>query len=121
MAIDVTGWFLTDDAGDLTRWPLPSAQIPAGGFLLVFASNKDRDVGELHTNFNLSAGGEYLGLLRPDGTVADEFSPTYPPQTENLSYGHVPGGGIVILRVGRKRSEGKERNQGLSHGCLLPL
>ena len=98
-SIDVTGWFLTDDAGDPTRWPLPSAQIPAGGFLLVFASNKDRDVGELHTNFNLSAGGEYLGLLRPDGSVADEFSPTYPSQTENLSYGHVPGGGVGFLRA----------------------
>ena len=32
-------------------------------------------------------GGEYLALVRPDGTVASEFAPTYPPQRRDVSYG----------------------------------
>ena len=43
---------------------------------------------ELHTNFRLSASGDYLALVRPDGTVASEFTPDYPPQEANISYGH---------------------------------
>lgn len=50
------------------------------GYLVVWASNKNRDAGQLHTNFKLDATGEYLGLIRPDGSAAHEFSPTYPPQ-----------------------------------------
>ena len=43
---------------------------------------------ELHTNFKLSAGGEYLGLIGSDGHTAQfEFSPAFPVQTANISYG----------------------------------
>ena len=42
----------------------------------------------MHTNFALSAGGEYLGLIRPDGTtVAFEYAPQFPAQTDDVSYG----------------------------------
>ena len=56
----------------------------------VFASDKDRRVpgGELHTNFKLSAGGDYLALVRPDGVAIEhEFAPTYPNQLTDISYG----------------------------------
>jgi len=43
---------------------------------------------ELHTDFNLSSEGEYLALVAPDGTtVATEFSPRYPEQRRNVSFG----------------------------------
>ena len=43
---------------------------------------------ELHTNFGLSSGGEYLALVAPDGTtVSTEFSPQYPEQRRNVSFG----------------------------------
>ncbi len=52
----------------------------------MFASGKNR--AELHTNFQLGNGGSYLALAQPDGvTVAHEFSPAYPPQRRNVSYG----------------------------------
>ena len=42
----------------------------------------------LHTNFSLSASGEYLALVMPDGvTVASAFAPAYPPQLPDVSYG----------------------------------
>jgi hypothetical protein len=77
----VGGYYLTDRADDLSRWQLPSVNIPAGGYLTVFASSKNRAVAgsELHTNFNLSGDGEYLALVEPDGaTIAQEFNPAFP-------------------------------------------
>src|SRR5688572_30623476 len=87
--VNLDGWFLTDTAGNLTRWRFPATNLPPNGFLVVFASSKNRAVpgAPLHANFSLSAGGEYLALVRPDGvTVASEFAP-FPEQMPNISYG----------------------------------
>src|SRR5881394_115362 len=83
------GWFLTDTASDLAKWSFPPTNMAPGGFLVVFASGKDRRVpgAPLHTRFSLSAGGEYLALIRPDGGIATEFSPVFPEQFPNVSYG----------------------------------
>jgi hypothetical protein len=89
-AVNLGGWYLTDDAKDPRKWQFPEVSLPPGGFLVVFASGKSRrDPGsELHTSFELDAGGEYLGLVRPDGTtVVSQFGPQYPPQLEDVSYG----------------------------------
>ncbi|HEX2749311.1 MAG TPA: lamin tail domain-containing protein, partial [Verrucomicrobiales bacterium] len=84
----MTGWSLTDESGNPQKWPFPAVTIPPNGHLLVFASGNDRrTVGQnLHTNFSLSAGGEYLALVRPDGTRSSEWAP-YPQQYPNISYG----------------------------------
>ena len=70
VTVNLGGYFLTDDESALTKWPIPSLQLDAGQFLLVFASEKDRRVAgqELHTNFKLDQQGEYLGLIAPDGS-----------------------------------------------------
>lgn len=89
-AVDLGGWALTDDAGELAKWVFEAGTvIPDGGYLVVFASDKDRRVptGTLHTNFKLSGGGEYLALVNPAGTVVTGFDPEYPPQQEDVSYG----------------------------------
>ena len=58
-------WYLTDDADNLRKWRFPEVNLDAGEYLIVFASGKDRDITdqELHTNFRLSSGGEYLSLV----------------------------------------------------------
>ncbi|NQT51813.1 CotH kinase family protein, partial [bacterium] len=89
-SVDLAGWHLTDDEGDLTQWTFPSLTLDPEQALVVFASGKDRAVagGELHTNFSLSGAGEYLALVRPDGaTVASGFTPQYPEQVADVSYG----------------------------------
>jgi hypothetical protein len=89
-SVDLTGWFLTDDAEDLTQWEFPETTISPNQFLLVFASNRNEEdaAQELHTNFQLGASGEYLALVDKDGaTVIDEFAPSYPTQTTDISYG----------------------------------
>ena len=98
--VNLSGWYVTDDANELTRWAFPAVTVDAGGYLIVFASDKDRRAAgsELHTSFRLSGGGEYLALVQPDGTtIADEFAPTFPPQTENISYGYVGNGSVGYL------------------------
>jgi len=93
-AIDPAGYYLTDDPTKVSKWQIPSGSlIDPNGYLLVFASGKDRLVEPFHANFGLSNNGEYLALLQNDGTtVADELSPAYPPQDEDVSYGRVGGG-----------------------------
>ena len=89
-AVDLTGWHLTDSAKDLDRWTFPAVTIESRQVLLVWASSKNRTAPELplHTNFSLSASGEYLALVKPDReTVEHEFSPLYPAQANDESYG----------------------------------
>jgi len=87
-AVNLAGWGLSDSAGDRFKWQLPATNLSAGSFLVVFASGKDRRVAgaPLHANFQLSAGGEFLALTRPDGSTTTELTP-YPEQFANISYG----------------------------------
>jgi len=95
--VDLGGLSLTDDVTLPNQWTFPSIVLPAGGYQLVFASSKDLvdPSGELHTNFKLSTGGEYLGLI--DGaTVLDEYDP-FPAQTKDVSYGIDSNGDIRFI------------------------
>jgi len=87
---DLSGWHLTDDPNDLTKWQLPAIEMTSGGYLVVFASGKDRaKVGsELHTSFSLQREeGGYLALVKPDGsTISSEFR-DYPQQTKDVAFG----------------------------------
>lgn len=97
--VNLNGWFLTDDAGRLTKWRFPSTNLPPNGFLVVFASGKDRAVPgrPLHANFSLSASGEYLALVHSNGvTIASQFAPRFPEQYPNVSYG--PGQDLQVTR-----------------------
>ncbi|MEM6885672.1 MAG: lamin tail domain-containing protein [Verrucomicrobiota bacterium] len=88
-SVDLTGWHLSDDAGNLTQWTFPATTIPAKGFLIVFASDKNRAVAgqELHTNFKLSSSGEYIALVQANGTtVEDDHS--FGALEEDGSYGY---------------------------------
>ncbi|MBX3732946.1 MAG: lamin tail domain-containing protein [Verrucomicrobiae bacterium] len=88
--VNLLGWTLTDNASVTEKWTFPATNIHAGGYLVVFASGKDRRVAgaPLHTGFSLSADGEYLGLFRPEGVVAaSEYAPEFPPQKADISYG----------------------------------
>lgn len=91
LPIDLAGWSLTDNADSPRKWVFPAQVVlPAGAYLVVFASGEgDPDPnGSLHTNFSLSANGEYLALVQPDGsTVAREFTPAFPAQSVDISFG----------------------------------
>ena len=88
--VELRGWALTDDPLLLGKWMFPSMTLGPGERVLVFASGKDKRNPnlELHTNFQLANEGEYLALVRPDGsTVEQAFSPAYPPQIPDVAFG----------------------------------
>ena len=105
-AVDLGGWFLTDNPDELDKWQIPdapTANLPAGGYLVVRASDENRidEGGRLHTNFKLSASGDYVALVSPDLAVVSEFgedSEEYPEQFEDVSYGIAANGGIGYFR-----------------------
>ncbi len=88
---NLSGWYLTDDRLNLTKWQFPPGMSPlnVNGYLRVWASEKDRrpPLGHLHTNFRLSnnAGG-FLALVDPQTNIVSTFDP-YPAQQEDISYG----------------------------------
>ena len=88
-AVNIGGLYLTDDLSVPNKWQFPDpTNIPAGGFLLVWA---DGDIGDdgLHANFKLSATGEEIGLFEADGSTLID-SVTYGEQTTDVSYGRFP-------------------------------
>ena len=88
-AVSLAGWSLTDDASNLAQWRFPAVTLPRRGYLLVWASGKNRTgIGTpLHTSFRLSDGGEYLALVDPETNVVSAFAPVYPVQRPDISYG----------------------------------
>src|SRR5438093_163751 len=59
--VNLNGWYLTDETNNLTKWSFPATNMPPGGFMIVFASGKDRRVpgAALHTELNLDAAAEH--------------------------------------------------------------
>ncbi len=93
--VNLLGYRLTDNSLDPAKWVFPSISIPAGSYLVVFASGNGAPdaLGHLHTNFALSAAGEYLAISRPDGSIDDQFTPAFPAQIADISYGRHPVNG----------------------------
>ena len=86
-AVNLAGWALTDTAALPQKWVFPSRTVNAGQSIIVWASAKNRTGAQLHTNFSMNDAGEYLALVKPDGTTkTSEWNP-YPPQKENVSWG----------------------------------
>lgn len=88
-AINLSGWALTDNAATPQKWQFPAVTLESGQFLLVWADGKNRRTpGQpLHTNFSLNSGGEYLALVRPDASVAQDFGTQYPNQDPDRTFG----------------------------------
>ena len=93
--VDLAGYRLTDAPGNLARWVFPHVLLDPGEYLVLFASGRDEAnyvdaAGNLHTNFALSAEGEYLALIGPDGAMHTQFGSAqsdFPKQLANVSHG----------------------------------
>ena len=93
--VNLSGWHLTDNRANLDKWTFPNLSqsiIEPNGYLIVFASGQDSEdyvdpAGYLHTDFRLSADGEYLGLTDLAQNIIFEYAPSYPPQLTDVSYG----------------------------------
>ncbi len=70
IAVNLEGWRLADGA-DKEGWALPTVEMQPGEYLLVFASNKEKQGDALHADFALS-GDENLYLRDANGTLVSE-------------------------------------------------
>lgn len=92
-AIDLAGYYLTDDLNEPTKWQFPLdnpilTTLDTGDFLLLWADGDTGDEG-LHTDFKLDVDGEQLGLFDSDGlTLIDSVS--FAEQAQDISYGRYP-------------------------------
>lgn len=88
-AVNIAGWSLTD-SDNTAKWIFPARSIPAGGFLTVFLSGKNRAPlsGELHANFDLKLSGGRLRLYNADTPrlLVSAFDPL-PASQPGLSFG----------------------------------
>ncbi|MFO1520694.1 MAG: lamin tail domain-containing protein [Kiritimatiellia bacterium] len=87
--LDLAGYGLSDDPATPFKWVMPSAVVPAHGFLVVFASQRATPVdpaGNLHAPFKLAADTGSVVLTAPGGVTASAIL-NYPPQREDLAYG----------------------------------
>jgi len=92
-AIALTGKYLTDNPTARSKWRFaqPNLSINPGEFLLVWCDDQTTQAG-IHTNFKLSANGEYAAIVDTDGvSVIDSIS--FGPQAKNISFGRSPDGG----------------------------
>lgn len=88
--VDLTGYFLTDSPDQPTRYRIPSGTLAAGGYRVF-------DQDEL--GFALSAGGEAIFLVGPDGAQwIDGYDFGNQPLTD-VSEGRYPDGGSAWRKM----------------------
>ncbi len=88
--IDLEGYHLSDNPENPLKWSFPSVSIPSGGYLIVFASERNTIGNELHANFKIATEGEKISLFSPNGNLVDEIDSI--PLRTNISYGRYIGG-----------------------------
>ncbi len=89
-AIDLSGYYITDDLAKPKKWPFPNGTtIAAKGYQIVWA-DEDEKQGILHTNFKLSANGEFLMFVNKNLQIADSL--TFGLQKSDISWSRVPNG-----------------------------
>jgi len=93
----LTGMYMTDKKDNPTKWRFttPNLVINPGEHLLIWCdeNHNDNQPG-IHTNFKLSKGGEFIGIVSGDGSTWLD-SLTFGSQTTDISYGRAPDGGSV--------------------------
>ena len=73
-AVDLSGWYLSDDPRLPRMWKFPSGvTLPGGGTIAVYCSglNRVEDLSHLHTSFRLSSEGETVTLSNASGQPVD--------------------------------------------------
>lgn len=110
-AYSLEGHFLTDDENAPAQWAFPGIEIPAQGYLIIFASGKDRsdEESELHANFRVNQDGEFVALVAADGeTVVSGVQ--VPPLERDHTYIAVIQGSSRVYQVSNDPTPGAENS-----------
>jgi uncharacterized repeat protein (TIGR02543 family) len=90
--VDLEGYGLSENENNLFKWVFPGVSIAPGGYLLIWASGKNRAQAgmPLHANFKISADGEPIILTAPGSLQIDRIQPI--AHSTDISYGRLPNG-----------------------------
>jgi len=118
VAVDLAGMFISDDAATPTKYQFPTGSsatvIPAGGFKLIWADDSTQS-GPLHLNFKLSStSGEFVGLYYQGSELILVDSVTFPPQTDNVSYGRQTDGNSPWISFAAATPNASNQTSGFS-------
>ena len=90
------GWFISDDANNITKWVFPKISIKPKQYLILWADKDDLQSG-LHTNFKLSKNGESLLLFDKKGNMVDHV--VFGPQETDKSMGRLKNGNGDFIKL----------------------
>ena len=87
-------WYVSDSPADSEKFELPQRTLAPGDFLVIFCDDSSRVTGQIHTNFGLSSGGDYVFLYhKVNGAISLTDSTHYGLQEfDNMSVARSPNG-----------------------------
>ncbi|MEM6964468.1 MAG: CotH kinase family protein [Bacteroidota bacterium] len=88
-SINLNGYYLSDNANDLTKFQFPNVTIDGNSYLIIWVDSDPLQQG-LHTDFKLSANGEELILSDNNLQVIDKV--VFGAQTTDVSFARIPNG-----------------------------
>jgi hypothetical protein len=92
-SFDLSGMYLSDDPALPAMWKFPVGSTLAAGARLLVWCDDDPDQGPYHTNFKLSAAGDFVGLYDVDATGRAALDAhTFAAQAPDWSEGRWPDG-----------------------------
>lgn len=89
-AVDLSGWYLTDNEWNLQKWMIPDGTILGPDSYLIIWADDQTEQGTHHASFKLSKQGESLMLLNPESEISDYVE--FGLQVEDMGYARVPNG-----------------------------
>ncbi len=94
-AINLEGFYLSDNENDLTKWVFPSTVIQANSYKIVWCDTAGSSQSGLHTTYRLSSDQEEVYLTDPSGTVVDAVH--YVNMPTDVAYARVPNGNGTFI------------------------
>ena len=115
---DLSGYFLTDNPLNLSKWEFPSGTLLQPNDYLIVWADEDSSQGPYHANFKLSSLGEVLFLLDPALNIVDSL--TWGPQAADIGLARVPNGTGPFINQTATFSTNNNINTALPEPAINP-
>ncbi len=94
-AVNLEGFYLSDNENDLTKWFFPNTVIQANDYKIIWCDTAGSSQTGLHTTYRLSADQEEVYLTDPSGVVVDAVHFVNMPT--DVAYARVPNGNGIFV------------------------
>lgn len=115
--VTLSDYYLTDDMGQLYKYPLPDKSLKPGEYIVILLAEKDKNLASGYSvlPFNLSAEGEELYLCKGGSVVDFVF---LPEMAVDMAYGR-PDGEITYAVLDKPTP--KKENTGVAQVSADPI